>query len=152
MITEKNFNKKWIFSAIALNAIVINADASIANLAIPTIAKAFHSPLSTLQWVISIYLLLGVPMLIFSGKLADIFGKKNIYIFGTIVFVLGSLICGLAHTIVFLIIGRAVQGFAFGFLLSLGLVLLTANYPKERWGVILGLPLFLDCPFIAKIF
>ncbi len=114
-------------------------DASVVNIALPAIEKATKSPVSTIEWVVLIYLITASSSLLLFGRLADIYGKRRIYILGQIVFTLGSLCCGISGLIGFLIASRALQaiGAAMLFALSPGIVI-SAFSAGER-GRALGL-------------
>jgi len=127
-----------IFAGIALVAVIINFDATATSLALASINRTFHAKLSTLQWVISVYLLFGIAFQVFSGRLADIFGKKKVYLSGVLLFILASAICGAACNIDVLIFGRILQGLAFAFVLSLGMIIACSVFPQERRGFVMG--------------
>lgn len=139
-ITNINTYKhsKLVFLGVALTAVIINLDIAIANLALAPIGRVFHSTLTTLQWIIIAYVLFGVAFLIFSGRLADIIGRKKVYVMGVTLFIIASLVCGLAPNVTTLIIGRALQGIAFAFTLALGLLIATSVFPDTKRGTILG--------------
>src|SRR5512146_1676652 len=85
-------------------------DSTVVNVAFTTLRREFGASLADAQWVISIYVLsLGVTTPV-SGFLADRFGIKRVYLFGLSVFVLGSLLCGFAPSLGWLIAARALQG------------------------------------------
>jgi len=131
-------HRHLIFIGIAFVAVIINFDATATSLALASINKTFHASLATLQWIISVYLLFGIAFQVFSGRLADIFGKKKIYLAGIILFVLASAICGVAPNVGVLIAGRIMQGLAFAFVLSLGMIIAASVFPEEQRGFILG--------------
>jgi len=132
-------NSKLVFLGIALTAIIINADLSITNLALARIGKVFHASLTTLQWIIVVYILFGVAFQVFAGRLADSVGKKKVYLFGVSLFIVASLICALSPNSVVLIVGRALQGLAFALTLALGMIIATFVFPDEKRGRILGI-------------
>lgn len=131
--------KKWLaFFAISLVATMINLDITVANLAVAAIAKTFNASLIQMQWVINVYLLSQIVFLIVAGRLADIFGKKTIYLVGIGLFLLASLIIVTAPNITVLIAGRALQGVGFAFTLTLGIILVTSIFPENQRGFALG--------------
>lgn len=131
--------KRVVFLGVSCMAFLLNADISVINLAIAAIARDFNSTLNQMQWVINIYLLVAVIFLIVSGNLADIFGKKKIYLAGILFFILGSLISGLSFCIETLVVGRLVQGLGLAFSLSLGIVIATTIFPSEKRGFVIGI-------------
>jgi len=131
--------KKWLaFAAVSLVTTMINLDITVANMAVAAIAKTFHAPLSQMQWVINAYMLTHVVFLIIAGRLADIFGRKSIYLIGIGLFLLASIIIIVAPNIEILIGGRAIQGIGFAFSLTLGILLVTSIFPEEQRGFALG--------------
>ncbi|MCK4870555.1 MAG: MFS transporter [Gammaproteobacteria bacterium] len=139
MKTASSSNCNLVFLGVALMAVMINVDLNATNLALATIGRVLHVPLTMLQWVIIVYILFGIPLLVISGKLGDVFGRKKIYLFGVSLFVIASIVCGCATGIRMLLVGRALQGLAFGFTLSLGLVIVTSVFPSARRGTVLGM-------------
>lgn len=131
--------QKWLaFFAISLVTTMINLDVTVANLAVAAIAKTFHASLSQMQWVINAYMLSHIIFLIIAGRLADIFGRKKIYLIGISLFLLASTIIVTAPNIMTLIAGRALQGVGFAFTLTLGIILVTAIFPENKRGFALG--------------
>src|SRR5260370_18174908 len=81
-------------------------DGSIANVALPTIQADLHANLSDLQWVVDAYALPFAALMLTAGTLGDRFGRKRLFLFGLVLFVLASLLCGAAPTLVCLLFGR----------------------------------------------
>src|SRR5258708_33393289 len=109
-------------------------DASIVTVALPTIQRDLHAQLSDLQWVVDAYTLPFAVLLLTAGTLGDRFGRKRVFLVGLGVFTIGSVICGLAAALGWLIAGRILQG-AGGAALSPGsLSVLGAalTIPRER--------------------
>jgi len=130
---------KWqVLISVLFGIFMIILDSTVVNVAFQTLRREYGASLTSAQWVISLYVLaLGIttPM---SGFLADRFGIKRIYILGLTVFVIGSLLCGLAPTLLFLIAARAVQGIGGGLAQPLGPALLYRVFPPKEQGTALG--------------
>src|SRR5215471_12375768 len=107
-------------------------DASIVNVALPTIQADLHAQLSDLQWTIDAYTLPFAVLMLTAGSLGDRFGRKRLFLGGLVLFVLGSLLCGLAPTLGWLLVGRAVQGAGAAALMPGSLAVLVAAYPEPR--------------------
>src|SRR5574338_5359 len=109
---SRGLERKWkVLISVMFGIFMIILDSTIVNIAFPTLRREFNTSLSQAQWVISIYVLsLGVTTPV-SGFLADRFGIKRMYLLGISLFVLGSLLCGLAPSLGLLIVARAIQGF-----------------------------------------
>ncbi len=109
------------------------------NVALPTIMASFETEFNVVQWVVLSYLLATGTLLPIVGRLADMVGKKSLYIAGYIVFTLGSLLCGFAPSMTILIVFRVIQGLGGAFLTALGLAIITDIFPKEERGKAIGL-------------
>jgi len=107
-------------------------DASIVTVALPTIQRDLGAGISGLQWVVDGYTLPFAVLLLAAGTLGDRFGRKRVFLFGVIVFTLGSVLCGFAPSLGALIAGRVIQGIG-GAALSPGSgSLLAAAFPDHR--------------------
>ena len=109
----KGLEQKWkVLIAVMFGIFMIILDATIVNVAFPTLRREFGATLADAQWVLSIYVLaLGVTTPV-SGFLADRFGIKRMYLLGISIFVVGSFLCGLAPSLGWLILARAFQSMA----------------------------------------
>jgi EmrB/QacA subfamily drug resistance transporter len=136
--TANNNVRWWIFAAVSLMATMLCLDVTITNIALAVIARDLHATMSQIQWVTNIYLLTAIMIIVFAGRIADIIGRRLIYIFGIVVFTLASLIAGFAPSLTVLIIGRALQGIGFGCTIALGAIIITSVFPSNRRGMILG--------------
>jgi EmrB/QacA subfamily drug resistance transporter len=105
-------------------------DVSIVNVALPSIKEALDFSESDLQWVISAYALLAGGFLLLGGRMADILGRRRVFIFGLIVFTSGSLLCALAWSDSMLIAFRALQGLGAAFVAPAALSLITALFEE----------------------
>ena len=131
--------RKWkVLIAVMFGIFMIILDATVVNVAFPTLRREFGATLADAQWVLSIYVLsLGVTTPV-SGYLADRFGIKRVYLFGLTVFVVGSFLCGLAPSLGWLIAARALQGFGGGVAQPLGPAQLYRAFPPKEQGTALG--------------
>ena len=109
------------------------------NVVIPSMMKAFAAEFNVIQWVVLSYLLATCTFLPIVGRLADMLGKKSLYITGYFIFTLGSLLCGIAPNVPSLIALRAVQGFGSAFITALGLAIITDVFPAKERGKAIGL-------------
>lgn len=134
-----NIRNKWlIFFAVSVMTVMSCLDVTITNLALAPIAKNLHASMSQIQWVTNIYLLVSVIVLVFSGRLADIIGRRFIYVSGVIIFTLASIMAGFAVNQYVLIVARGLQGMGFGCALTLGVVIVTSVFPRQKRGMVLG--------------
>ena len=102
---------KWaVLAIVAVGVFMATLDSSIVNISLPTIAHAFGVPLSgAVEWVIIAYLVVVAGVLLTTGRLADMVGRKPIWATGLIIFTVGSAICGAAPSLGLLIAARALQ-------------------------------------------
>lgn len=131
-MTQRISHKFLLVLAVSLVNIFINLDLSIVNLALVPIGHMFHVSLTSLQWVISIYILAGSCSFLIAGRLSDIWGRRRAFILGVIFFLVGSLVAGSAPNMVSLVIGRALQGVGFGFGLSIMIVLYLLIFSDKK--------------------
>ena len=131
--------KYWAFGAIALGlfASVVDLDAVI--VALPTIAGHFNTKLPTVQWVIISYVLTISALLLPMGRLADLVGRKRVYIAGGLVFVLGAALAARSTTLVMLILSRIVQGVGGAMTEGNGMAIITSAFPANQRGKAIGL-------------
>lgn len=123
-----------VFIATFMTAI----EGTIVTTAMPTIVGSLHG-MEMMNWVFSIYLLTNAMLTPIYGKLADKFGRKPIFIFGTLLFIIGSLFCGLSQSMIGLIISRAIQGMGAGAMMPVALTIIGDMYTIEKRAKVLGL-------------
>lgn len=130
---------KWfVLGNIMLGTFMAVLDSTIVNVSLPKIMSSFGVGLSTIQWVITAYMLSMAAMLPASGWLADKFGYKKVYFWGLFLFTLGSLLCGLSNDETSLIVSRIVQGLGAGMIQPLGMAIITREFPPHQRGIALG--------------
>lgn len=123
-----------VFVATFMTAI----EGTIVTTAMPTIVGSLHG-IEIMNWVFSIYLLTNAMFTPICGKLADKIGRRSIFIFGTLVFIIGSAMCGFSNTMLTLIISRAIQGIGAGAMMPVALTILADMYSAEKRAKMLGL-------------
>ena len=120
-----------VLGAIMLTTALIALDSTIVATAVPSIVKDIGG-FSQFPWLFSIYLLTQAVTVPIYGKLADVVGRKPVLTFGVAVFVLGSLLCGIAWSMPALIVARAVQGIGAGAVQPIGLTIIGDLYSLEE--------------------
>jgi len=132
---------KWAVLIInSVGVFMATLDSSIVNISLPKIAENFHVPMNgAIQWVIIAYLVAATAILLTAGRLADMFGRKTVWLAGLIIFTGGSALCGLAPSLGFLIAARILQGFGGSLVMAVGPALLTGAFPPQERGRALGL-------------
>jgi len=131
--------KWWILAVTASGSFMSALDASVVNVALPVIAETTGAAVSAVEWVILIYLITSSASLLLFGRLADLHGKRAIYMAGQAVFTAGSLCCGLAGTIGLLISARALQAVGSAMVFALSPAILISAFPAGERGRALGL-------------
>ncbi|MBB5801450.1 EmrB/QacA subfamily drug resistance transporter [Saccharothrix ecbatanensis] len=111
---------------------------SVIAVANPVIMDELHASVTQVIWVTSAYLLAYAAPLLFTGRLGDRFGPKNLYLVGVVVFTLSSLWCGLAGDINSLIVARAVQGLGAALMTPQTMSVITRIFPAEKRGAAMG--------------
>ena len=126
-------NKKWwTLAAVAFGLFMIMLDNTVVNVALPSIERDLHVSIASLEWIVTAYALTFAALMITGGKLADLFGRRRIFVVGIAVFTLSSLACGLAPSAGFLIGARAVQGIGAALMNPATLSIITATFPPKR--------------------
>ncbi|MBE5032447.1 DHA2 family efflux MFS transporter permease subunit [Gallalistipes aquisgranensis] len=137
-LRESAAYKWWVLGFVMVGTFMAVLDITVVNVGMPAIMSAFRIGLSTAEWVITAYMITMTVMLPTAGWLADRFGNKRLYIAGLALFTLGSWLCGRAWSDGFLIFSRALQGMGSGIIQSLGLAIVTREFPAGQRGTALG--------------
>ena len=131
---------KWMVLAVAGSGVYMaTLDSGIVNVALPTLTRAFNAPVVQAQWVILGYLLCITGLLLPMGRLADIVGRKKVFLSGFVIFTLASALCGLAPSLWTLVAARVVQGVGGAMMQANSLALVTQAFPGSERGRALGL-------------
>jgi EmrB/QacA subfamily drug resistance transporter len=139
-------NKWWTLVAVCLGTFMLLLDITIVNVALPDIQTALHSSFSDLQWVVDAYALTLAAFLLTAGSLADMYGRRLLYLVGLAVFTAASALCGFAESTLMLQLSRGLQGVGGAIMFAVSLALLADAFRgKDRgiafgvWGTITGL-------------
>jgi EmrB/QacA subfamily drug resistance transporter len=133
-------NKKWwTLAAVAFGLFMIMLDNTVVNVALPSIERDLHVSIASLEWIVTAYALTFAALLITGGKLADLYGRRRIFIVGIAVFTLSSLACGLAPSAGFLIGARVVQGIGAALMSPATLSIIMATFPPKERGRAIGI-------------
>ena len=131
--------RRAILAAVMLGSILGPIDASVVNVVLPTIARSFSASLAAAQWVPMVYLVTAGSLVLFFGRLGDLWGYRRVFLFGLLGFVATSVLCAGAPTLHALVGFRALQGLAAGMTSSVPLAILTGTYPAADRGRVIGL-------------
>jgi EmrB/QacA subfamily drug resistance transporter len=122
-----------VLAITVLGSGIASLDATVVNIALPTIGRDFHAGVAALQWVMNGYTLTLTAFLLIGGSLGDRFGRRKVYLIGVVWFTLASVACGLAPGAVFLIVTRLLQGAGAALLTPGSLAILQASFvPADR--------------------
>jgi EmrB/QacA subfamily drug resistance transporter len=139
--------RKWLALALLASAqFVVVLDAAIVNVALPSIGRALHFTQDNLPWVVNAYVLTFGGFLLLGGRMADLLGRRRLFMIGLVLFALASLAGGLAQSEGVLIAARAVQGLGAALVSPAALSILTTTFTEgaERnkalgvWGAVAG--------------
>jgi EmrB/QacA subfamily drug resistance transporter len=124
---------RWmVLVIVSIAQLMIVLDISIVNIALPDAQKALHFSNADRQWIVTAYSLAFGALLLFGGRLADLVGRKRMFIAGLIVFAVASFLGGISPNFDVLVIARAIQGVAGATLAPAALSLLTTTFPDSR--------------------
>ncbi len=139
-------NKWWALVAVCLGTFMLLLDITIVTVALPDIQRALHSTFSDLQWIVDAYALTLAAFLLTAGSLADMFGRRLLYLIGLVIFTAASVLCGFAVNSIMLELSRGLQGIGGAIMFSVSLALLADAFRgRDRgvafgvWGAITGL-------------
>jgi EmrB/QacA subfamily drug resistance transporter len=138
--------KWWALALICLVQFMVVLDIAIVNVALPSIQTDLGFSQENLQWVISAYALVFGGFLLLGGRVADLVGRRRVFMLGLVLFSIGSLLCGLAWNDVSLIGARAIQGLGAATVSPAALSILTTTFQEGRernialgaWGAVGG--------------
>ncbi len=131
--------KWWTLVAVSFGLFMIMLDNTVVNVALPSIRRDLGISISELEWVVNAYALTFGVLLLTGGKLADMLGRRAIFIAGLVVFTGASLWCGLAGGAASLIAARTVQGVGAALMNPATLSIITATFPPRQRGTAIGI-------------
>jgi EmrB/QacA subfamily drug resistance transporter len=138
--TTKRIDPKWwVLVAIGTGSFMAALDGSVVNTILPVLRTSFNSNVATIEWVVTVYLLVLSGLLLTFGRLGDLRGHRSIYVWGFGIFIFGSALCGLAWSATMLVIVRGLQAVGGAMLASNSPAIVTGNFPAEQRGRAFGL-------------
>jgi EmrB/QacA subfamily drug resistance transporter len=121
---------RWVVAATVLGSGMVALDATVVGIALPAIGRDFHTGIGGLQWVVNAYTLTLAGLLLLGGTLGDSYGRRKMFVAGTVWFAVASLLCGLAPNVGVLIAARALQGVGGALLVPGSLAILQASFAE----------------------
>jgi EmrB/QacA subfamily drug resistance transporter len=133
-------NRKWLtLAAVSFGLFMIMLDNTVVNVALPSIQRELGVGLSELEWIVTGYALAFAALMLTGGKLADLFGRRLVFVVGLGIFTLASLACGLAGSGDVLIAARIVQGIGAALMNPATLSIIAATFPPHQRGMAIGI-------------
>ncbi len=131
--------KWWTLAALSFALFMIMLDNTIVNVALPSIQRDLGIGVSELEWVVTGYALSFAVLMLSGGKIADMYGRRRVFLFGLAVFTVSSLACGLAGSAGLLIGARVVQGAGAAFMMPATLSIISVTFPPRERGAAIGI-------------
>jgi EmrB/QacA subfamily drug resistance transporter len=119
---------RWVLLATISGSGMAMLDATVVNIALPSIGRDFGAGFQTLQWIVNAYSLTLAALILLAGALGDHFGRRRVFIIGVVWFALASLLCGLAPTGQILVAARALQGIGGALLTPGSLAIISSSF------------------------
>ena len=138
LLAEEN-RKWWTLASVSFALFMIMLDNTVVNVALPAIQRDLGIDVAELEWVVTGYALSFAVLMLTGGKLADMHGRRRIFLIGLAVFTFSSLLCGLAGTAELLTAARVLQGVGAAFMMPATLSIITATFPPKERGAALGI-------------
>lgn len=131
--------RSWIvLISIGVLIFLVNIDYTAVNLTLVPIAEEIDVDLNSLQWLLSAYVLVWAALVIPAGRMADLYGQRNCLITGLLIFMAGSAVTGLGHSIEILIFGRVLQGIGAAIFTAPAWASIFTLAPPEKQGFVMG--------------
>jgi EmrB/QacA subfamily drug resistance transporter len=130
--------KWWALSCTSLGMLLATINSGTLIIALPDLARELHTSILSLVWVILSYMISSTVLVLFAGRLSDLFGRKQAYVGGFVLFGLASLGAGFAPNGTVLILWRILQGIGGAFLFANSAAVVTDAFPRERLGLAMG--------------
>jgi MFS family permease len=132
-------NRMLILINVVLLTFMASLDSSIVNVALPKMSELLSTSSEAIAWVVTVYLLVIVGTILIFGRLGDIIGKSRVFLYGIVVFTIGSLGCGISNSLLLLIIFRAVQALGAAAAMATNQGIITQVFPSNERGKALGI-------------
>src|SRR5690349_14010752 len=131
-VAQQTAKAGGVLAATCISTLVVNANTSAVSILLPAISEDTGMSVDTLQWAVTGYSLVGAAVIITSGSLGDVFGRKRIFQLGLLLFVASCVLIALAGSGGMVIAGRMIQGAAGATILACGMSLLTVAYSGQE--------------------
>jgi EmrB/QacA subfamily drug resistance transporter len=129
---------RWSLAVAILGSSMAFLDSTVVNVALPVMQKELDASVDGVEWIVEAYALLLASLVLVGGAAGDRLGRRRVFSAGVLVFAVASVGCGLAPSLVILVITRAIQGIGAALLIPGSLALITAAYPEDARGGAIG--------------
>ncbi|MBV9898384.1 MAG: MFS transporter [Chloroflexi bacterium] len=137
-LTLASGSGRWVVAAAVLGSGMASLDATVVNIALPALGRDLSAAFDGLQWTISGYTLTLASLILLGGSLGDRFGRRRIFIMGTVWFAVASALCALAPSIEILVAARALEGIGAALLTPGSLAMIQASFAEQDRGRAIG--------------
>jgi EmrB/QacA subfamily drug resistance transporter len=131
--------KWWTLAAVSFGLFMIMLDNTVVNVALPSMQRSLHIGQRELEWVVVSYALTFATFMLTGGKLADMFGRRLLFMVGLAIFTAASLACGLSNGAGMLIASRSIQGLGAAIMNPATLGIIAATFPPRQRGTAIGI-------------
>ena len=145
-MAQARTNPWLVLMVLTTGFFMILLDTTIVNVAIPAMSAGLNTTLDQVLWVLNAYILVYAVLLITAGRLGDLYGQRNLFALGLLVFTVASALCGISQNVSELIAARILQGIGGALLTPQTLAIIATLFPPERrgaafgiWGAVAGL-------------
>ena len=138
-IFDPETRKWWTLAAVSFGLFMIMLDNTVVNVALPSIQRELGVGLSELEWIVTGYALSFAALMLTGGKLADMVGRRRIFVLGIVVFTVASFLCGIAESSELLIGARVLQGVGAALMDPATLSIISATFPPAQRGMAIGI-------------
>ena len=139
MASAADPGKWWVLVSVGISTFMSALDGSVVNTILPVVSHDYQSPVSHVEWVITVYLLVISSLLLGFGRFGDMRGHKPVYLTGCLLFIIGSALCGASPSLHGLVVFRAMQAVGAAMIYANSPAILTQSFPASQRGRALGL-------------
>jgi MFS family permease len=139
-VSLKSAAGKWIMVSTILASAMAFIDGTALNVTLPSLQRALHASATDLFWILNAYLLMLASLIILGGSLGDKLGRKKIFMSGIVIFIIGSVACGLSPDVQTLIACRSLQGLGGALMIPGSLSIISSSFNTQGKGKSLSAP------------
>lgn len=138
-VSQEQPSTRWALTGLSLSMLLSSLGISIANVALPSLTRAFAASFQEVQWVVLAYLLVITALIVGVGRMGDVVGRRLLLQAGIAIHTLASIACGVSTILGVLIVSRAMQGVGAAIMMALTMAFVGSIVPKEKTGNAMGL-------------